>query len=288
MRKILSFLFVFLFLFSACKKQPFNEVTTSESNQETITNKFFDEITTRFSDLTEAIINTTRSADEKNDITENKSELSDENEQHSSPVYIFIGLDELKDVKNAFDEMEADDFQTYMETEHIDTYMTGMWDYESSASLLDEMCSTYVPVLDNNPDNLSDFAFYWKNNCIDQLIIFGGDKRVSVISNTAKYSGAKELNLGEEAIYISQKNIEKDGFTARLHEVENADYNFFAEIIIGDTYIILRGMGFDTMEDFEECFNRLTFIKIDDLINQAEVTAAAAQADKQTAEITAA
>lgn len=271
MKKLLSIIFVFLFLFSACKKQSSIEETTTKSYPETSTNKTLGDLTTRYSDITETITNSTQSTTQKKhtvDNTNNNSDSYEENVQNSSPVYIFIGLDELKEVKNAYDSMTADDFQEYMENEHTDTYMTGMWDYENSTALLDEMCSTYVPVLDNNPNNLSEFAFYWKSNCIDQLIIFDGDERVSVIANTAKNPRTKELNLGEEAIYISQKNIEKDGFTARLHEVENADYPFFAEIIIDGTYIILRSGGIDTMEEFEKCFNRLTFVQIDDLLNE--------------------
>ncbi len=271
MKKLLSIIFVFLFLFSACKKQSSIEETTTKSYPESSANKTLGDLTTRYSDITETITNSTQSATKNNDIvniTDNNSNSSEENVQNSGPMYIFIGLDELREVKKAYDSMAADDFQMYMENEHIDTYMTGMWDYESSTALLNEMCSTYVPVLDNNPDNLSEFAFYWKSNCIDQLIIFDGDERVSVIANTAKNPRTKELNLGEEAIYISQKNIEKDGFTARLHEVENADYPFFAEINIDGTYIILRSGGIDTMEDFEKCFNRLTFVKIDDLLNE--------------------
>ena len=271
MKKLLSIMFVFLFLFSACNKQSSLEETTTKSYPESSANKTFGDLTTGYYDITETITNSTQSTTERNqtiDITSNASNSHEENVQNSSPVYIFIGLDELREVKKAYDTMTADDFQAYMEAEHLDTYMTGMWDYENSTALLDEMCSTYVPVLDNNPNNLSEFAFYWKSHCIDQLIIFDGDERVSVIANTANNPKTKELNLGEDAIYISHKNIEKDGFTARLHKVENADYPFFAEIIIDDTYIILRSCGIDTMEDFEKCFNRLTFVKIGDLLNE--------------------
>ena len=271
MKKLLSIIFVFLFLFSACKKQSATEESTTELYTESSTTKFFDDSTTRRFGTTENISSSAQATPSQNqtvNFASNASDSQEENFQNSSPVYILIGLDELKEVKEAYDSMEADEFQKYMENEHIDTFMTGMWDYESSTALLDEMCSTYVPVLDNDPNNLSDFAFYWKVNQIDQLIIFNGDERVSVITNTPKNSGTKDFNLGEEAVYISQKNIEKDGFTARLHEVENADYPFFAEIIIGDTYIILRSGGIDTMEDFERCFNRLSFVKIRDLLNE--------------------
>ena len=121
MKRLLSIIFVFLFLFSACKKQSSTEETTTEFYPETSSNKTSDELTTRYSDITETITNSTQSTTEKNsalDITSNDSNSHEENVQNSSPVYIFIGLDELKEVKNAYDSMTADDFLEYMENEH--------------------------------------------------------------------------------------------------------------------------------------------------------------------------
>ena len=271
MKRLLIILFVFLFLFSACKKQPLNEETTTQFYPESSTNKTFKELITVFSDLKENTTNLTQSATEKNDIdsiTDNNSNSFEENVQNSGPVYIFIELDELKEVKKAYDSMESDDFQEYMENEHVDTYMTGMWDYKSSTALLDEMCSTYVPVLDNNPNNISEFGFYWKSNSIHQLVIFGGDKRASVIINTVENTEPKELQFDNEAVCLSKKNIEKDNYIANLYEYQNTDYRFYADVLIDDTYIVLRSDWIDTMEEFEECFNRLTFVKIGDLLNK--------------------
>lgn len=271
MKRLLSILFVFLFLFSACKKQPLNEETTTKSNFESLTNEKIDEMTTNFSYPKENITNPTQLTNHKNDIvdiTYNGSNVSEEKIQNSSPMIVFIGLNELKEVKKAYDTMSADNFQVYMENEHVDTYMTGMWDYESSTDLLDEMCSTYVPVLDNNSYNLSEIAFYWQSNSIHQLIIFDGEKRASVIVNTVENTKPKELNFEEEAICVSEKTIEKDNYTACLYEYKNTDYRFYAEISVDNTYIILRSNWVDSMEDFEECFNRLTFVKIGDLLSE--------------------
>lgn len=271
MKKLLSIIFIFLFLFSACKKQPSIDETTTESYPELSTNKISDDLTNDFSDLTETVSDSNQSITEKKqtvDITNSVSDSYEENVQNSSPMIIFIGLDELKEVKNAYNSMTADEFQEYMKNEHIDTYMTGMWDYENSTDLLDEMCSTYVPVLDNNPGNVLEFGFYWESNSIHQLVIFDGDKRASVIINTVKNTEPKELQLDNDAVWLSQKSMERDDGTVHLYECQNTDYRFYAEVLIEDTYIVLRSDWIDTMEEFEKCFNRLTFVKIGDLLNE--------------------
>ena len=266
MKKSLIILFIFLFLFSACQKQPLTQETTAESLPESSTSKAFNDLTT---DLQKEVINPTQTPTENNStvyIKNNTSNSSKETIQSSSPMIIFITLDELKEIKKAYDSMTAYDFQNYMQTEHTDACMTGMWDYENSTVLLNEMCSTYVPVLDNNPDNLSELGFYWQSNSIHQLLIFDGDKRASVIINTVKNTESKELQLNNDAISIFKKTIEKDNYISHLYEYQNTDYRFYADVLIDDTYIVLRSDWIDTTEDFEECFSRLSFVKIGDLL----------------------
>lgn len=273
MKKLLSIIFVFLFLFSACKKQSSIEETTTKSYPETSTNKTHGDLTTRYSDITETVSNLTQATTENNqtvDITSNTSNSSEENIQNSSPMIIFIGLDELKEVKEAYDSMTADDFQEYMENEHTDTYMTGMWNYENSTALFDELCSTYVPVLDNNSDNLSEFAFYWEINQIDQLVYFNSPQRASAIIYTSESTKEKNLPFTNVKVTLAE-SIVKDNYTINIYDkVEKniADIEFYAEVIFEDTYIVFRSADIETAEEFSQQLNRLTFVKIDDLLNE--------------------
>ena len=273
MKKLLSIIFVFLFLFSACKKQSSIEETTTKSYPETSTNKTHGDLTTRYSDITETVSNLTQATTENNqtvDITSNTSNSSEENIQNSSPMIIFIGLDELKEVKEAYDSMTADDFQEYMENEHTDTYMTGMWNYENSTALFDELCSTYVPVLDNNSDNLSEFAFYWEINQIDQLVYFNSPQRASAIIYTSESTKEKNLPFTNVKVTLAE-SIVKDNYTINIYDkVEKniADIEFYAEVIFEDTYIVFRSADIKTAEEFSQQLNRLTFVKIGDLLNK--------------------
>lgn len=273
MKKLLSIIFVFLFLFSACKKQSSIEETTTKSYPETSTNKTHGDLTTRYSDITETVSNLTQATTENNqtvDITSNTSNSSEENIQNSSPMIIFIGLDELKEVKEAYDSMTANDFQEYMENEHTDTYMTGMWNYENSTALFDELCSTYVPVLDNNSDNLSEFAFYWEINQIDQLVYFNSPQRASAIIYTSESTKEKNLPFTNVKVTLAE-SIVKDNYTINIYDkVEKniADIEFYAEVIFEDTYIVFRSADIETAEEFSQQLNRLTFVKIGDLLNE--------------------
>ncbi len=272
MKKLLSIIFIFLFLFSACQKQPLNKETTTQFYPESSTNKTFKELTTVFSDLKESTTNSTQSATEKNNTvntTDNNSNSSEENVQNSSPMIIFIGLDELKEVKEAYDSLTEEDFQNYMENEYVDTYMTGMWDYENSTALIDELCSTYVPVLDNNSDNLSEFAFYWEINQIDQLVYFNSPQRASAIIYTSESGKEKSLPFTNVKVTLAE-SIVKDNYTINIYDkVEKnlADIEFYAEVIFEDTYIVFRSADIETAEEFSQQLNRLTFVKIGDLIN---------------------
>lgn len=271
MKKLLSIIFVFLFLFSACKKQPLSEETTTKPYPESSTSKTLGDLTTRYSDITDTVTKPTQSTTKKKptvDITGNSSNSHEENVQNSSPMIIFIGLDELKEIKEAYDSMTAVDFQVYMENEHVDTYMTGMWNYENSTDLLDEMCSTYVPVPDNNSDNLSEFAFYWEINQIDQLVYFNSPQRASAIIYTSESTKEKNLPFTNVKVTLAE-SIVKDNYTINIYDkVEKNidDIEFYAEVIFEDTYIVFRSADIETAEEFSQQLNRLSFVKIGDLL----------------------
>lgn len=273
MKKLLSVTFIFLFLFSACKKQSSIEETTTKSFSESLTNQTHSDFAIRYSDITESVSNPTQATtkNEQNvDFTNNASNSHGGNIQNSSPMIIFIGLDELKEVKEAYDSMTAIDFQEYMETEHIDIYMTGMWDYENSTALLNEMCSTYVPVPENNSDNLSEFAFYWEINQIDQLVYFDNSQRSSVIIYTSESNKEKTLPFTNVKVTLAESII-KDNYTINIYDkVEKnvADIEFYAEVIFEDTYIVFRSADIETVEEFSRQLNRLVFVKIGDLLNE--------------------
>ena len=273
MKKILCLFLLITILFTACKNETPNhtEATNTPLNISQNETESLSEIQTNkkpVSDLSKPDLSVSSNITTSQKRVETTNKTVTGKTQESAPFIIFLSLDELKEIKNAFDTMEADEFQSYMEKEHPNTCMNGMWDYENSTALLNEMCSTYLPVLDGDAQKLDNISFYQESNKIHQLVVFDENKRASVIVNTVENTEPQKIILGDEASYISEKTIEKDNYIAHLYEYENADYRFFADILIDNTYIVLRSNWIDTMEDFENCFNRLTFVKIGDLLTE--------------------
>lgn len=242
MRKILCISFILVLLFSSCGKE--SETSKLPSN--------------------------------------NLTESYSENNQNSAPMVVYATLTDLKEIKSAFDSMQPDEFMDYMENEKFNQYITGMWDYENSKALFDELCATTIPLLDGDEKNFSEIGFYWKNNSIHQLIFFDDVQRVSALIDTVKSTQPKELQLGDDVNFISVKPIDNDNYTAQIYEVENADYSFFADIITDDTYIVLRSHDIQTIEDFESCFARLEFVKIGDLLKEVSIEATQPENNSET------
>lgn len=200
-----------------------------------------------------------------------KSETNVTDTKHNGAPYIIsVVLDELKDIRNAVNSMQEEDFKEYMYENHYGAIVNGMNTIENARFLMEEFEETTIPVLDGNEENISKLGLYRESNCIHHLIIYDSEEiqRTSVWTYTVNSTKPKVMEFGEEVEIVSLKTIETDRYIANLYETRNADYKFFGEIIIDDSYIILRSFGIETMEEFEECFSRLEFRKIGDLMNE--------------------
>lgn len=193
------------------------------------------------------------------------------NIQNSAPMIIRLTLNELAEIKNAFDSMSPDEFIEYIQSEKSRQHSGGFWDYENSKNLLEELLSTSIVLLDENSESIKGISFYWERNEIQQVVFFEEEKSVSAIIYTANCTSPKELQLGDEAEITASKTVEKDSWFARLYDVKNADYKFFAEIFAEDTYIILRANNIESFDEFEGVFSRLSFVRMSDLIKESSV-----------------
>ena len=196
---------------------------------------------------------------------------TDKNEHGSMPRIISATIDDLNAIRNAADTMSQEEYNTYMISNYSGYYIDGMHGLESTKTILEEFEKTTIPVLDGNEKNVSKLLLYRDSHCIDQLIIYDSEEiyRTSVWIYTVDSEKSEVLEFGEEIEIVSTETIETDRYTAKLYETRNADYKFFGEITVDDSYIVLRSFGMEKMEEFEECFSRLEFIKIGDLMNEA-------------------
>ncbi len=206
----------------------------------------------------------------QNETATNPETTVTDNEHNSAPYIISVVLDELKDIKNAVNTMQEDDFKEYMYENHYGAIVNGMNTLENAQFLMGEFEETTIPVLDGDLKNVSKLLLYRDSNCIHNLIIYDSEEiqRTSVGVYTVNSDKPKMMKFEEDVEIVLTKNIDTDSYTAILYETRNADYKFFGEITVDESYIILRSFGIETMEEFEECFSRLEFRKIGDLLEE--------------------
>lgn len=208
-------------------------------------------------------------------VTENQTtEIIQEKDsvQNSSPLIIYATFEDLKEIKYAFNTKEPDEFMEYMEKEKTEQYMTGFDGYENSKKLLEELSSTSLPLLDGNTENFYEISFYQEDSSINQIVKFDDEKRASTIIYTPNSSVTSELTFDDNTVIVSEKTIFVDDCEVKLYETENNYYQFFAETVSDGSYIVLRSINIECMEDFENCIKKLKFVKIGDLIENSEPT----------------
>ena len=208
----------------------------------------------------------------QNEIATNPETNVTDTEHSSAPYIISVMLDELKDIRNAVNSMQEDDFKEYMYENHYGAIVNGMNTIEKTNLLTEEFEETTIPVLDGDAKNVSKLLLYRESHCIHNLIIYDSEEiqRTSVLVYTVNHTNTNTnaMNFTKNTEFISIKNIESDEYTAKLYETNIADCKFIGEITIDGSYIVLRSGGIDKMEEFEECFSRLEFRKIGDLMNE--------------------
>lgn len=209
----------------------------------------------------------------QNETATNSETNVTDTKHNSAPYIISVMLDELKDIRNAVNSMQEDDFKEYMYENHYGAIVNGMNTIEKAKVLMEEFEETTIPVLDGDAKNVSKLLLYRDSNCIHNLIIYDSEEiqRTSVLVYTVNHTEANAMNFTEDVEFISTKNIENNRYTAKLYETNIEDCKFFGEIEIDGSYIILRSGGIETLEEFEKCFSRLEFRKIGDLLNEIPV-----------------
>ena len=202
--------------------------------------------------------NNITSPDSKFDITEHETNV------------IMVTIDELRIIRNAVNTMPEDEFKSFMFWNHGSAFNNSINNLKNAKTLMEELEATTIPVLDGDINNISKLSFDCDDNYIYQFIAYDSEmiQRIGARIYTANYTGPKEKKLTKDIKLFSIKNIKNDKYTVKLYETRNADDKFIAEISIDGSYIVLRSGGIETMDQFEECFSRLEFRKIGDLLNE--------------------
>ncbi len=188
-------------------------------------------------------------------------------EADGAPPYVLReSLDDLKQIKLASETMSESEFAEFMDEKFSTESMNGINSLETANKVLQELEETYIPLLDNDEENFSRISFYHEKNEIYQLISFDDETRLSTYVYTPENNREKKIQFSEESNITTVQSVKIGEYNVNLYEVEDADYSFFADVIIYDTYIIFKGKPNHSFEEYKAVLNRLTFVKIGDLL----------------------
>lgn len=267
MKKFFCILTVFLILFLAsCGKKNETSSTSNTSSQITSASIKSSAVFSSAENNTEQ--KNTLKEQEAISISTTKNPVSSSAyyEQNSGPMIISVTLDNLIKIKKILNTVSPDDFTEYMEKNELTLAMNGMRDYENTLDIMNELESTYFPLLDGDKNNFSESSFYWERNEVQTITFFDEESRIVSYIYTPKSYRAEYGRFGDNEKAVFVEKIENDLLSANIYKTEEEDC-YCIDLVVDDTYIFMRTHEIQTIEELEADFARLKFVKIGDLLN---------------------
>ncbi len=220
----------------------------------------------------------------QNETTNNHETNVTDIEYNSAPFIISATVDELRAIKNAANTMQEDEFAEYMYKNHYGAIANGMNTTESTKSLVEEFEATIIPMLDREEKGFNKLLFYHERNEIQCVIPYTESVAMTFNIYTPKSDRKESDAFGtNNSEAVLQKEFNFDNVLVSVYKTETPN-EFFVDVFADNTYIFVRTTGIADVEEFEECFSRLEFRKIGDLLN--EMPEEISSADKTEAETT--
>lgn len=259
MKKIISICFSLLIIFGlvSCVKSDFPDSSKTTDTQATMQK--------------EETSNTSQKTTNHPKVTETSvvtkpTEKVQPNQTNEVPPYILtVCLDDLKQIKSATQKLSEEEFVNYMKANYSNEAANGMDTLSDTQKLLEELENSYMLVLDGNESYYPDISFYWERNEFHQMIYFNEEERVVGYISTPKDNITPETYFGHNENAVLVKSVNNDDYSADIYTLDGRD-NFFIDVTIGNSYIFLRTHDIHTIENCEADFERLSFVKIGDLI----------------------
>lgn len=271
MKKIITIMVILLVLFSSCAKDINSESNTTTTEKENISDVivFNNGETVKFSE-TQA---KTQDQEDKTEHTANETENDvvittkkrDDNVSEEPPPMSFFTLEQLKKFKNACETMNDDEFIQFLDdSENLNSSFIN--NREEALSVLNAIESTTIVLLDGEKSNFNEIDYYEKGSTITQPV-FMSESRNLVCCYYTNLSENNVKTQHEKLKYIAE--VTANGITAEVYLLPNGDVDeFYAEMFVDGTRITYRVTEEQTIEEFEEDFARLEFVKIGDLLEE--------------------
>ncbi|MBQ4603282.1 MAG: hypothetical protein IJB16_01645 [Clostridia bacterium] len=204
----------------------------------------------------------------QNETAKNPETTVTDTEHNSAPYIVSVTVDELRTIKNAIYTMEENNFKSYMFKNHYGALVNGMYSIENANLLMEELESSMIPMLDSDETCFKKLLFYHERNEIQCVIPYTESIAISFNIYTPKSdrkeNGVFGMNNSEAVL---KKELIFDNILVYVYKTDTKD-EFFADVFADNTYILVRTTGITDIEEFEECFSRLEFRKIGDLMDE--------------------
>lgn len=255
-----------LIIVSGCKNSSISENNTTTTYNSTVSSTNISAPTeTPSFEETAFWEQTQTTSNEHSTIKETSVKNTNSNTPYPDNLRLNIGV--LKDLKSAIDTMDDDEFSKYLKTVERNQY-TSVWfesidTAEEIRNLLAEIENTYVAVLDTVSNDDVSFIYYFEEKRIFQSVSYTENLRFAFdfyVSGEPTFLYSTVINTD----YVT--SVEINSVKADIHKSESRA-GFCVDAVFDGQKFTFRVTEEQTLEEFEETFSRLKFVKIGDLIN---------------------
>lgn len=271
-KKIMIFVALFLIVFSGCshQKKTDNVITTKKHEVTTDINDEYRDESNERNTTTQKELNHEEILDDTTVTTEAETNTilaTDNVNENSAPQILFLTLDDIAEVEKAYNNMDEEEFIEYISNHPKHYGMNGIESRSDAKKVLDEVKETTVVLLDGEKSNVSEMYFYVERNEIQQLIVVEDEKRLACYYYTPQNTNSGASKYGNVAGAVLVTEVKSNEATAEVYQFPSSEL-FFVDISLNDTVICYRVTQEQTIEEFEEDFERLQFAKIEELLSQ--------------------
>ncbi len=188
--------------------------------------------------------------------------------QQSGPQVIFTNFSVLNEIRNTLSKVTSDEFECYMEENHENLSMNGMYDYKNTDKLVSELESASVLLFDDGFLEDNEFSFYHERNEIHISSYLSDDKRVMCYAFTPECETNNDRDLSKNENLLFETEIIKDDAVARIYSSAYENRGYHAEIRVDGTYIFMWMNQKQTLEQFKADFEKLRLVKISELLDE--------------------
>ncbi len=191
-----------------------------------------------------------------------KSELNYENAPY--PYDLYFSINTLKNLKAVAETANDQEFADYLERNKFDlVWCEAVNTVEKFNALLDDIQNTYIAVFDNETVGDANLIYHLDEKRIVQIVSFTENCRFVF-----------DFYVSREPIYLYSTvidteyvtSVENNSVKADIHQSESRE-GFCVDAVFDGQKFTFRVTEEQTIEEFEETFSRLEFVKIGDLIN---------------------